>query len=89
MSPAKAQSSQIFAAFMNESGRSDAASTWMFVPIEIQCLQFDRFDFRKKSLVVIGEGGTDHIKHDVTDAADVHNVSSLTYLNCLVRLQIE
>ena len=52
-------------------------------------LQFDRFNFRDESLVVVGEERTDHVEHGVTEATDIHNVSSLTSLNRLVRLQID
>ena len=52
-------------------------------------LQFDRFDFSDESLVVVSEERTDHVEHGVTEATDVHNVSSFTSLNRLVRLQID
>ena len=51
-------------------------------------LQFDRFDFSDESLVVVGEKRTDHVEHGVTEATDVHDVSSLASLNRLVRLQM-
>jgi hypothetical protein len=44
-------------------------------------LQFDRFDFSDESLVVVGEERTDTSEHGVTEATDVHDVSSLTSLN--------
>jgi hypothetical protein len=52
-------------------------------------LQFDRFNFSDESLVVVGEERTDHVEHGVTEATDVHDVSSLASLNRLVRLQID
>jgi len=52
-------------------------------------LQFYRFNISDESLVVVGEKRTDHVEHGVTEATDVHNVSSLTSLNRLVRLQID
>ena len=52
-------------------------------------LQFDRFDFIDESLLVVGEERTDHIEHGVTEATDVHDVSSFASLNRLVRLQID
>ena len=51
--------------------------------------QIDRFNFGDESLVVIGQEPTDHVEHSVTKAADVHDVSPLTSLNRLVRLQID
>ena len=39
-------------------------------------LQFDRFNFGDESLVVVGEERTDHVEHGVTEATNVHNVSS-------------
>jgi hypothetical protein len=52
-------------------------------------LQFDRFNFSDESLVVVSQERTDHVEHGVTEATDVHNVSSLASLNRLVRLQID
>ena len=52
-------------------------------------LQFDRFDFSDESLVIVRKERTDHIEYGVTEATDVHDVSSLTSLNRLVRLQID
>ncbi len=52
-------------------------------------LQFDRFNFSDESLVVVGQERADHIKHGVTEATDVQNISSLASLNRLVRLQID
>ena len=52
-------------------------------------LQFDRFHFSDESLVVVGEKRTDHVEYGVTEATDVHNVSSFASLNRLVRLQID
>ena len=52
-------------------------------------LQFDRFDFGDESLVVVGQERADHVEHGVTEATDVHDVSSLASLNRLVRLQID
>ena len=52
-------------------------------------LQLDRFNFSDESLVVIRQEPTDHVEHGVTEAADVHNVSSFASLNSLVRLQID
>ena len=52
-------------------------------------LQFDRFNFVDESLVVVGEERTDHVEHGVTEATDVHDVSSLACLNRLVGLQID
>jgi hypothetical protein len=52
-------------------------------------LQFDRFDFSDESLVVVCEERTDHIAHGVTEATDVHDVSSLASMIRLVRLQID
>ena len=52
-------------------------------------LQFDRFNISDESLVVVGEERTDHVEHGVTEATNVHDVSSLTSLNRLVRLQID
>ena len=52
-------------------------------------LQFDRFNFSDESLVVVGEERTDHVEHGVTEATNVHNVSSLASLNRLIRLQID
>ena len=52
-------------------------------------LQFDRFHFGDESLVVIRQERTDHVEYGVTEATDVHDVSSLTSLNRLVRLQID
>jgi hypothetical protein len=52
-------------------------------------LQFDRINFSDESLVIVGEERTDHIEHGVTEATDVHDVSSLASLNRLVRLQID
>jgi len=51
--------------------------------------QFDRFNFGDESLVVVRKEPADHVEHGVTEAADVHDVSSLTSLNRLVRLQID
>jgi hypothetical protein len=48
-------------------------------------LQFDRFNFSDESLVVLGEERTDHVEHGVTEATDVHDVSSFASLNRLVR----
>jgi hypothetical protein len=52
-------------------------------------LQFDRFDFSDESLVVVRQERTDHVEHGVTEATDVHDVSSFASLNRLVRLQID
>ena len=52
-------------------------------------LQFDRFNFSDESLDVVGKERADHVKHGVTEATDVHDVSSLTSLNRLVRLKID
>jgi hypothetical protein len=52
-------------------------------------LQFDRLNFGDESLVVVGEERTDHVEHGVTEATDVHDVSSLACLNRLVRLQVD
>ena len=52
-------------------------------------LQFDRFNFSDESLVVVGEERTDHVEYCVTEATDVDDVSSLSSLFCLVRLQID
>ena len=52
-------------------------------------LQFHRFHFSDELLVVVGEERTDHVEHGITQATDVHNVSSLTSLNRLVRRQID
>ena len=52
-------------------------------------LQFDRFHFSDESLVVVGQERTDHVEHGVTEATDIHDVSSLASLDRLVRLQID
>ena len=52
-------------------------------------LQFDRFNFSDESLVIVRKERTNHVEHGVTEATDVHDVSSLTSLNRLVRLQID
>ena len=52
-------------------------------------LQFDRFHFSDESLVIVRKERTNHVEHGVTEATDVHDVSSLTSLNRLVRLQID
>lgn len=49
-------------------------------------LQFDRFHLSDESLVAVGEECADHMEHRVTEAADIHDVSSLTSLYRLVRL---
>ena len=59
---------------------------WTGVQIAIQ---FDRFNFSDESLIVVCEKRTDHVEYGVTEATDVHDVSSFTSLNRLVRLQID
>lgn len=51
-------------------------------------LQFDRFNLSDESLVVVGKERTDHVEHGITEATDIHDVSALTSLNGLVRLQM-
>jgi hypothetical protein len=52
-------------------------------------LQFNRLDVNDESMVVVGEERSDHVAHGVTEASDVHGVSSFTSLNRLVRIQID
>jgi len=61
-------------------------AVWTGVQI---ALQFNRFNFSDESLVVILQERTDHVEHGVTEATDVHDISPLTSLNRLVRLQID
>lgn len=52
-------------------------------------LQFDRFDFGDEALFVVSQEPTDDVEHGVTEATDVHDVSSLASLRCLIRLDVD
>ena len=52
-------------------------------------LQFDRYNFGDESLVVVGQEPANYVENGVIEATDVHDVSSFTSLNRLVRLQID
>ena len=52
-------------------------------------LQFDRFNFGDEALVVVSEERADDVEHGVTEATDVHDVSSLASLDRLVRLEVD
>ena len=52
-------------------------------------LQFDRFNFGDEALVAVSEERADDVEHGVTETTDVHDVSSLTCLDRLVRLEVD